>query len=64
MLIEWTTLAGTYLANNVFIDYTLVASPPHTQHKSTYSNLYAGILFVMRNAAGSVGIICEFKAEI
>ncbi len=28
MLIEWTTLAGTYLANNVFIDYTLVASPP------------------------------------
>ncbi len=33
VLIELTTLAGTYLANNVFIDYTLVASPPHTQHK-------------------------------
>ncbi len=64
MLIEWTTLAGTYLANNVFIDYTLIARHPHTQHKWTYSNLFAGILFVMRNAAGSVGIICEFKAEI
>ncbi len=36
MLIEWTTLASSYLANNVFIDYTLVASPPHTQHTATY----------------------------